>query len=765
MTSASLLRPALVRALPIAVALLLAACAGQKSANEPPPPAPPPPPPRPVLMGATPATTEAAARVQSGATESADRARIFKGSGVVVRGQQPNGALPPSTISQQTGGPGFTLNWEGVDLREVIRAILGDMLNENYTIDPAVGGQVTIRTSSPIAREALLPTLETLVRMNGATMVKEGDLYKIVPQAAAVRGNVTPQLGNSARALPAGFSVQIIPLRYVGVREMLRILEPFAKDAQAVRGDDLRNLLIISGTERELRHLIETVDMFDIDWMSGMSAGVFTLQNADVKSVMGELDKLLGNPQANPLAGIIRIIPIERMNAILVISPNPQYLEEAKKWVERLDRGGGGDGVRFFVYHLQNTRAERLAPLLQQAFTGRVTQPGPASAPTTAPGTPAGTIVNPPTFQPSNQPVVPTPTAAAPTPPGAPPPGGGGLGVVRNIQVVADKDANTILLIATPAEYAVIEAALRRLDVAARQVLVELVIAEVALTDDFQFGVEWYFTNGPRQAGGLFAKGTNPGNPFGGYTPPTGGAPVTAVGLIPKVPGFSYLLSGLFPGGIQAAVSLLGQAGNTKIVANPHIAALDNQKATIKVGNRIPICQQTIVGGTTNTVTTTSQYIDTGVLVALTPHINQGGLVTLDVQAEVSSPGTTIIPCEAPPINTRSIQSILAVQSGRTLVMGGLISDVKTQSSQGIPLLSKIPVVGGLFGQQELKDERTELVLFITPRVMDEQVEINSVIDDLRRRMERLDSLFPRDGSPYFPGGSPDKMTPSVSPN
>jgi general secretion pathway protein D len=761
MTSSTFPRRILPVTLLLGTALLLSACAQNKPAIDP--PVIPPPAPasqRQVIPGATPATTEAAARVQTGAAETSDRARVFKGSGVVVRGQQPGGGLPNSQISQTTGG-NVVLNFEGADLREVIRNILGDILNESYTIDPAVGGQVTIRTSSGIPREALMATLETLTRMNGATIVREGELYKVIPQAAAVRGNVTPQLGNSQRALPSGFSVQIIPLRYVGVREMLRILEPFAKDAQAVRVDDLRNLLIIAGTERELRHLIETVDMFDIDWMACMSAGVFTLQNADVKSVMGELDKVLGDRQNNPLAGIIRIIPIERMNAILVISPNPQYLEEAKKWVERLDRGGGGDGVRFFVYHLQNTRAERLAPLLQQAFTGRPPPPQQAAAPTTAPGTPAGTIVNPPTFQPSTAPVTPLPTPPVPAAaPAAVANAAAGLGVVRNIQVVADKDANTILLIATPAEYQVIEAALKRLDVAARQVLVEIVIAEVALTDDFQFGVEWYFTNGPRQAGGLFGKGTNPGNIFEGKATPYTGV----VGLTPKVPGFSYLLSGLFPGGIQAAVSLLGQAGNTKIVANPHVAALDNQKATIKVGNRIPICQQTIVGGTTNTVTTTSQYIDTGVLVALTPHINQGGLVTMEVQAEVSNPGTTLVPCEAPPINTRSVQSVLGVQSGRTMVMGGLISDVKQQSSQGFPLLSKIPVVGGLFGQQELKDERTELVLFITPRLVDDEGDLNSVLDDLRRRMERLDSVWPQNGSVYYPGGRPYNMAPSADP-
>ena len=198
---------------------------------------------------------------------------------------QPGGKLPPGPPVQAAGG-GVVLNFEGADLREVVRNILGDILNENYTIDPAVGGQVTIRTTTGIPRDALPATLETLLRINGATMVKNGGLFQVVPQAAALRGNIVPQLGNSTRSLPSGFSVQIVPLRYVGVKEMMRLLEPFAKDAQAVRPDELRNLLILSGTERELRNLMDTIDMFDIDWMAGMSAGVFMLQNSDVKSVM-----------------------------------------------------------------------------------------------------------------------------------------------------------------------------------------------------------------------------------------------------------------------------------------------------------------------------------------------------------------------------------------------------------------------------------------------------------------------------------------------
>ena len=438
-------------------------------------------------------------------------------------------------------------------------------------------------------------------------------------------------------------------------------------DTLPLRGDDTRNLLILSVTELEVRHLMETVDMFDIDWMSGMSVGVFTLQNADVKSVMQELDRVIGDRNTSPLTGVLKIVPIERMNAILVISPNQTYIEEAKKWIERLD-SGSGEGQRFYVYNLQNTRAEIIAPLLQQAFTGRVTQQATTPAPTLAPATPSGTIVNPPSFQ--STPTTPAPVPPTPAPPPAAPrgtAGGEGSGIARNVQVVANKEQNTVLIVATPSEYSLVEQALKKLDVPARQVMIEVTIAEVTLSDSLTFGVEWLFKGGApsgRGSGGFFAP--NASTPFNPAVPLP--VPTTAAGAVAAVglglaQGFNYIINNSnFPGGVQAVLNLLDTYGNTRVISNPHLAALDNQKATIKSGDRIPINQQTFVGttaGTSNAVTTTASYIDTGVLLQVIPHINAGGLVTLEVQAEVSIPGTPAVAGEAPPIATRSVQSIV----------------------------------------------------------------------------------------------------------
>jgi general secretion pathway protein D len=302
-----------------------------------------------------------------------------------------------------------------------------------------------------------------------------------------------------------------------------------------------------------------------------------------------------------------------------------------------------------------------------------------------------------------------------------------------------------VLIVATPSEYSIIEQALKKLDVPSRQVMIEVTIAEVKLTDQLNFGVDWIFKGGNRGSGsgGLFIQ-NKPFNPAVALPAPTSATGAVASGLSIAAQGFSYLINNSnFPGGVQAALNLLDSYGNTKVIANPHIAALDNQKATIKAGNRIPVNQQTIVGNVANAVTTTSQYIDTGVLLQVIPHINDGGLVTLDVQAEVSSPGTPDTAGGAPPIDTRSVQTLLSVPSGQTMVMGGLIQETKGNTNSGLPLLNRIPILGGLFGSEVLTNNRSELVLFITPRVVNDSVDFSRVIEDLRRKMERLDSVFP----------------------
>ena len=228
------------------------------------------------------------------------------------------------TFVRQVGRPtvdttpgDVTLNFDGTDIREVVKVILGDLLGVNYVLDPAVQGSVSLQTGRPLRRDLLIPTLETLLRMNNAALVDNAGTFEIVPLNNAVSGRIVPQLGESARALPEGYSVQVVPLRYIGASEMSRILEPLAPEGSIVRVDDLRNLVVIAGSSPEMSNLLDTIQIFDVDWMAGLSVGFFNLEYAKAADVAGQLENLLADESGNPMKGLFRFIPVESANALL----------------------------------------------------------------------------------------------------------------------------------------------------------------------------------------------------------------------------------------------------------------------------------------------------------------------------------------------------------------------------------------------------------------------------------------------------------------
>ncbi len=635
----------------------------------------------------------------------ASKAHIYPGSGVFV--------AAPAAVAPAAASADIVLNFDGAELREVVKAIVGDMLHETFIVDPKVQGVVNLYTSSPIPRNALLPTLETLLRMNGAAIVKEEGIYKVVLAATAARGSITPQLGGGNAALSSGYTVQIVPLKFIAAKEMVKILEPFVSEASAVRIDEVRNLMIISGTERELRHLQETIDMFDVDWLSGMSVGLFTLQSVDVKTASADLDKIFGDKTQSPLAGVVRLVPIERLNAILVITSQPKYLDQAKVWIERFDRSGGaGGGTRLFVYPVQNGQADKMAVLLNDVFIKSKTQkntPPPALAPGLTPAEVSSPAKQPP--------------AGTAQPEGA----GDSVTIGGDVHVIADKNNNALLILASQSDYEKIEVAIRKLDVVPRQVLIDVTIAEVTLTDEFKFGLEWYFGGVKRAASsgsGLFANGN--------------GSRVGAAGV-------SSMWSSMNAG---AALSLLGTDSRVKVISSPHIMVTDNQIAKINVGDRVPTTNQTqSVAGTSTGIISSVQYLDTGILLSVTPHINAGGMVTMEINQEVSSAAkTTTSGIDSPTISKRTVQSTVVVHSGETMVLGGLITENKTKSTSGLPLLSQIPVIGGLFGNQDYANNRTELVILITPRMVANSQQAHEVTNELRKKMKGVEDVLEKSG-------------------
>ena len=700
----------------VSIVVVLSACAAMQGAKDS-----PPKPPLATTVMSGPHAPQAAPLPADSQVRAKD-ALVVSGTGNFVKSTP---AAPPVA----SGPEEFSLNFEATDIRAIVQSIMGDYLRESFTIHPSTTGTGTIRLSKPVSRKDLIPILEMMLRQNGQIMLREEGLYKIMPAAQGTRGSISPQVGTTTTPLPTGFSVQVVQLKFVGAVDMQRILAPYVTDpAASVQIDAVRNLIIISGTQRELRHLFDIIDLFDVDFLSGYSVGLFQM-STDVKALSADLDRIFGTAAQSPLAGIVRIIPIERMNGLLVVTTQPKYLEEAKKWIDRLDRAGGASGgMRLNVYAVQHGKAEKLAQLLSEVYGNKQS----SGAPALAPGQRPAQIATPPATP--GQPATAAQTAAQSLVSFA----GSGVSVSKDVRIIADNDNNALLILASPSDYETIQGALRQLDVARRQVSVEVLVAEVTLNDELSFGIEWFINARLNTVGSL--RDASAGLPRLPDLVDAAGKALNPRSLVPVATGLQLINIG--PGGdIRAVLHALGTDGRSKVISTPRVMVLDNEKATINVGDQISVDTGSSTGTTTGgNVVTTRQYLSTGVILTVTPRINAGGRVTLDVNQEVSSPG----PGTNPTISTRKAQTVVTVSSGETMVLAGLIADTNTTGSSGIPLLSKIPLIGGLFGTQSLIKKRTELVLLITPTVVTNPDDARAVTDEIRKKLPSLEAYLPK---------------------
>lgn len=623
---------------------------------------------------------------------------------------------PRSIAKAQVQAAGdIKLNFQNANLLEVIKVILGDMLGVTYIVDPNIQGTVSMQTAGALQHEDLIPTLEMLLRMNDAAIIAEGNVYRVMPMALAITGVRAPQLGDATLALPPGYSVRVVPLRYVAAEEMAQILEPFVTDTnQLVRVDTHRNLLILAANGGDMDRLLETIHVFDVDRMQGMSVAMFTPDFVDAKTLGEELEALLANNETGLMAGLVRFLVVERLNGLMVVTPRAEYLQQVKSWIERLDRDNGSVGSRLFIYRVQNGKAKDLADILGKLFSKEAnnTIPDAEVAPGLTPVTigentdddlveEEALLVGGPNGS-NNQSIT--------------------LGDDSQVRVIADEANNALLIRASSIEYRQILTALRQLDVSPMQVLVEVTIAEVTLTDDLKYGVEWFFNN--KVGSNLTGFGT---------------LDLGTAGIGALAPGFSYALQNS-GGTTKAVINMLANESNLSIVSSPSLLVLNNQEATIQVGDEIPLVTLERISEESTTTLNTVEYRDTGVLLKVKPRINSGGLVIMEIEQETSDakPSTDE---GSPIIQTRKITSTVAVNSGDTIILGGLIEDNYDQVEAGVPGLHEIPVVGNLFGSTTDNQARTELLVLITPRAISNRTSALQATEDFRRKLHSLVSV------------------------
>jgi general secretion pathway protein D len=697
----------------------------------------------------------------------------------------PKGALvnpAPSRLGEVGGGRRasrkegkYTLNFDDADLAEVAKVILGDTLKLNYVLSPKVSGRVSLQTTRPLTEDEMLPTLETLLRMNGAVLIRDAGIYRIEPDANALIG--APGAGVGTGPLEPGFQLRVVPLRYVSAEEMKKVLEPVMPAKAVLRVDEIRNLVMVAGTAEELASVMETIEIFDVDYMRGMSVALFPLKNVDAKTIAEELTKLLDTGAKGRLEGMVRILPIERLSAILAVSPQMRYLEEVESWVERLDRYNTTRVGNTHVYRCQHVDAMQLAQVLGGIFgTGRAGPPGPSLAPgltgmeigagtstgfgsVSGPGTTgslgySGTGVSSGTLSGTG---ASTGTggfgglggalgggaSAATGGPGRTGVGTGmGLGTAAagrrpltgaagaavtelagGARVVADPSNNALIVVAKPQEWKEIEAVIKELDTLPMQVLIDATIVEVLLRGELKYGLQWVI------------NGTGGGsNKFALLGPIGRNLAAAASG------GFSYaaILNG---GNVRVLLDLLSRQDLLNILSSPSLMVLNNQEAKINVGDQVPIITGQVqttagIGGTSSTF----QYQQSGVTLQLRPRVNAGGLVTMEILQAISTPSPITVGANQQTFQfaNREIKSSVAVPNGDTIVLGGLIQDRRRENQTGFPYLNQLPLIGWLFGQTSITPERNELVVLITPRVVEKKRDITGISNEYRQKLKGL---------------------------
>jgi len=717
-----------------ALALLLTSCtttdygAGAASATSA----------KPKVDASAPLATSAAdlASAEQDEDESEPEPTVFRGNDRQVK-------MPPVEEPVRFVGEDVSINFEQAPLSEVMHAILGDILKLDYVVDQPVTGEVTVRTRTPIPRDELFQVLESLLKANNVIMIRGSDgRYLITGSANGPK--LSPGVSNP-RSRITGFSTVIIPLQYISARNMAEILQPVADPAAFVRVDNVRNILMLAGTRAQLDGWLDMVSTFDVDMLAGMSVGIFPLKNSSAQEVDEAISSLLasgGGPdnEGGDWSQLIRVIPIARLNSILVVTPRAHYLDIVQKWIERLDEAYVSDAdMRLYVYPVQNTTAERLAKLLNGIYSGSMTQQstgsdngsfgssspaGFASDSSVAPGMNRETIGSSSGDSGSYQPRRDnsgrdsandlSTVSISSSDPGS---------LLSNVRVVADEEHNSLMIYSTGMQYRLIKSALDQLDVEATQVIIEASILEVTLTDSLRYGLEWTFSNdvGNQRTGtGLLTN-------------------AASGGLAPTVPGFSYAITNTI-GDIKAVLSALSEDNLLNVISTPSVMVLDNHDAYIHVGDQVPVKSSTTTTDGGNTIESI-QYKDTGVQLNVRPSVNAGGLVTLQIEQSVTDVGTVDSATGQRSFNERTIMSRVAVRSHESVVLGGLIRENATNNESGVPFLHQLPVIGNLFGSTVKEDRRTELLVIITPRAIYNEQDLRDVSEEMRSQIRHMELI------------------------
>ncbi|RPH83390.1 MAG: type II secretion system protein GspD [Candidatus Rokuibacteriota bacterium] len=689
----------------------------------------------------------------------------------------PAPAAPPTAPPVAPGQRGrfIVLNFDNADIETVIHAA-SEIVGFNYVLGPGVSGKkVTVQTSGRIPQEDVFGVLLAILEVHGVTAVRSGNLYKIVPLEGARERAVPTIVGATPDPSRVSDEVitQIVPVRFAPVNDLGTLLRPLISSRGTLIANRETGVLIITDSASNIARLLDIIKLVDVE-VAIDELQIIPLQYADAAEMANILNQLFqsGRLRSGGVAGVPAspapaipgappvpgaggqtggaerppLIVAERRSNSLVVNARKGEMDTIRRVIEKIDVNVSG-GRRVFIYYAENAKAKDLAATLNAIYTGRETVQTTGTSSTARPGEPL--------------PPLPPPPSVAP---------GGPLGaadaslVEGQVRFIADETTNAIIVTTTPRQWSDIELTIKQLDKMPRQVLIEVLVAEISLNDDIRLGMDWALKTGS------FRFGQQAISP----TPPDSFSLAPAVGRLVPLAGGGLTAFAFASGEFFAILNTLASENRVNVVSNPHVLTSENKKAVINVSRSVPIItgQQTSTvstpgtqpGGGTSTqiieggVNQTVEYRDAGVVLTVTPRIGERGTVALDVKQEVNSVGVNRPPTNSPEFIKREAETSVVLLNNQTLVLGGLIQDTLTIDDRGIPLLKNIPVIGFLFGFKERRLEKTELLLLITPRVVGTALDAARITEEMRQMTPALNKAIdsaPRPPAPMLPPGSP----------
>ena len=657
---------------------------------------------------------------------------------VVAKTAQPTPSL--STMPN----PGITLMFDNADIYDVLKVVLGDALNLDYVVDPSVQGRITMKSTAAVSLGDIFSILETALSTVNVSIVKQGTVYKIIKEINSARETL-PANGVG----PASPVLQIIPVKFVQASQLANTVRSFIGPQALISNDPTNRYLIVADRAANVAKVVEMVATLDVDYLQQVNVRLFPLAFTDAVDIAKDLDGLFKTSGVFNWPGTdgtkAYFLPVTRANAVLVATANEKLMIAAEQWIKTLD-AEPRNGLEAFVhiYPVVNGSAPHLADLLRQVFGGaggsaatlRSNAPGIGGQGMSSGASPIGG-----TGSASNNQTPPTAVVTRGNVPSQSSSSGTVPGLGGSVQIIADEITNTLVVRATSQDYKQIKKILERLDVSAKQVLIQVMVAEVALNDTLQYGVEWWLNDALKYNGQTWASRVG----LGGLV-----KPADATGIVSGTGGgltYSVLNT---TGQIIGLLNLLGQDTNVNVLSTPHVMASDGKLARIEVGDEVAVVTQTsstpnALGGASisNSVT----YRPTGIILEVTPVISASGKVALTVSQEVSNVqaiGSTVGGVTYPNFSKRKVSTEVIVDDGKPLLIAGLIRDSGNNNVAGIPGLKDIPVLGGLFGSTKKIRDKTELIMSITSFIVNDRADgeritnqFQSALKDLRPLLEK----------------------------